>query len=86
MLFTHRRFGRISREILSESATTPRLICKTKPLSKLQETKNNLRQWRQPNSALPTKTLINAAEILSDFDYTSMALTLDLASQTLLLS
>ncbi|CAB4295746.1 unnamed protein product [Prunus armeniaca] len=38
------------------------------------------------SSALPTQTLVNAAEILSDFGYTSMALTLDLASQTLLLS
>ncbi|PQQ07906.1 putative fasciclin-like arabinogalactan protein 20 [Prunus yedoensis var. nudiflora] len=38
------------------------------------------------SSALPTRTLSNAAEILSDFGYTSMALTLDLASQTLLLS
>ncbi|CAB4270318.1 unnamed protein product [Prunus armeniaca] len=34
------------------------------------------------SSALPTQTLVNAAEILSDFGYTSMALTLDLASQT----
>ncbi|BFG29358.1 hypothetical protein CerSpe_156320 [Prunus speciosa] len=38
------------------------------------------------SSALPTQTLVNAAEILSDFGYTSMALTLDFASQTLLLS
>ncbi|KAH0982665.1 hypothetical protein GBA52_009842 [Prunus armeniaca] len=63
--------------------------------------KNNLQQWQQPNSfslssssqfsfpissALTTQTLVNASEILSDFGYTSMALTLDLASQTLLSS
>ncbi|CAL9000056.1 unnamed protein product, partial [Prunus brigantina] len=38
------------------------------------------------SSALPTQTLVNAAEILLGFGYTSMALTLDLTSQTLLLS
>ncbi|CAB4272685.1 unnamed protein product [Prunus armeniaca] len=63
--------------------------------------KNNLQQWQQPNSfslssssqfsfsissALTTQTLVNASEILSDFGYTSMALTLDLASQTLISS
>ncbi|KAM0986751.1 hypothetical protein PS2_010765 [Malus domestica] len=38
------------------------------------------------SSALHTQTLINAAEILSDSGYTSMSLTLDLASRTLLSS